>query len=160
MLRTTLRAAILAAALTFAVPVAAQAAISLPLVGWWPMNEGSGQTVKDWSGKGNNGVLGATTAVEPNDPSWVPGVFQHQQYFTDSALRFDAVDDFITIPDSSTLEPKQLTVGAWVRNDWNPGVYKYVISKNALDCQHSSYGLSTGPDAGIGFYIADGTKKY
>ena len=35
-------------------------------------NDGSGQTITDASGNGNNGVLGATTAVESTDPTWQP----------------------------------------------------------------------------------------
>lgn len=38
------------------------------LVGYWRFNEGSGQTVADSSGTGNDGTLGLT----PNDPTWVP----------------------------------------------------------------------------------------
>ncbi len=33
-------------------------------------DDGSGQTITDASGNGNNGVLGATSAVESTDPSW------------------------------------------------------------------------------------------
>ncbi len=60
------------ATLALAAPSAAQAN-TFPLVGWWPMNEGSGQTVRDWSGRGNHGFLGSTTAVDDNDPSWIRG---------------------------------------------------------------------------------------
>jgi hypothetical protein len=35
-------------------------------------DDGSGQTITDASGNGNNGVLGATTAVESTDPTWQP----------------------------------------------------------------------------------------
>ena len=44
-----------------------------PLVGWWPLNEGRGQTAYDWSGKGNHGQLGSTAGVDANDPTWIKG---------------------------------------------------------------------------------------
>ena len=44
-----------------------------PLVGWWPMNEGSGQVVHDYSGHGNNGTLGDSPGVDDHDPAWIRG---------------------------------------------------------------------------------------
>jgi len=40
------------------------------LLGYWRLDEGSGQVIVDSSALANNGVLGSTTAVEPEDPSW------------------------------------------------------------------------------------------
>jgi len=135
-----------------ALPAAAQAD-SFPLAGWWPMNEGSGQTVRDWSGKGNNGTLGASSAVEASDPTWIPGVWRG------SALRFDG-NDFITIPDSPSLRPSRLTVSAWVRFDEVPGLFKYILSKGGNACERSSFGLYTTETGGPAFYIADGSQFY
>src|SRR3954466_15589104 len=106
----------LTASAALALPAAAGAA-DFPLVGWWPMNEGSGQVVRDWSGRGNNGVLGSTPVVDVNDPSWIKGVF------VGSALRFGG-DDFVTIPGNSALEQQKLTVAAWVRGSGSPGQFK------------------------------------
>jgi hypothetical protein len=142
-----------AAALACAVLPAAAQADSFPLVGWWPMNEGSGQVVHDWSFHGNNGTLGDSPTADSHDPSWIPGVF------FGSALRFDGVDDFVSIPDSSSLEPANLTVAAWVRGNGSPGNFRYIVSKGAITCDHSSYGLYSGDNGGVGFYIAD-TKQY
>jgi hypothetical protein len=150
-LSTILPKAAVLAALTLAAPAAANAA-SFPLVGWWPMNEGSGQVVRDWSGKGNHGVLGSTPQADANDPSWVRGVF------LGSALRFDGADDFITIPGSSALEPQRLTVSAWVKNDGTPGAFKYVLAKGADACDRSSYGLYTGAGGGLAFYVSGATQ--
>jgi hypothetical protein len=41
------------------------------LVGYWRLDEGSGQTIADSTGK-NNGRLGSTTRVDTYDPIWVP----------------------------------------------------------------------------------------
>ena len=40
------------------------------LIGYWRFGEGVGQVVSDSSPIDNSGVLGTTTAVEPEDPQW------------------------------------------------------------------------------------------
>jgi hypothetical protein len=138
----------LVAALTL--PAAASAATpDFPLKGWWPLNEGRGQTVSDWSGNRNNGYLGSTTGADSNDPSWIKGIF------FGSALRF-AGDDFVTIPASGSLQPQQLTVSAWVRASSSPGTFKYVMAKGGDGCVTASYALSTSYNGGLSFYIWDG----
>src|SRR6266508_3016139 len=109
--RSTLAAAFAAAAL-IALPATAGAA-SFPLVGWWPMNEGSGQVVHDYSGHANHGQLGELPTADTHDPAWIPGVF------AGSALRFGG-DDYVQIPDSASLEPQALTVAAWIRGTTTP----------------------------------------
>ncbi|HET9739734.1 MAG TPA: LamG domain-containing protein [Solirubrobacteraceae bacterium] len=144
------RAVVTAAlAITFAAPAAASAAS--PLAGWWPMNERSGQTVYDWSGNGNHGRLGSTPGADDNDPTWIRGVFN-----LGSALRFDG-NDFITIPDSASLRPAQLTVSAWFRGERTPGSFRYLVAKGADGCEASSYALYTSASEGLGFYVYDGT---
>jgi hypothetical protein len=145
----SLAVAIFAAASLAALPATA-GADGFPLVGWWPMNEGSGQVVRDWSGHGNNGQLGSTAGADANDPSWIPGVF------AGSALRFDG-NDFVRIPDSNSLEPSKLTVAAWFRGTSSPGDHKYIVAKGAADCNTGSYGLYTGEGGGVAFYIGTGT---
>ncbi len=41
------------------------------LVAYWPLDEGSGQTVADASGNNLDGILGETSTVEASDPTWV-----------------------------------------------------------------------------------------
>jgi hypothetical protein len=41
------------------------------LVAYWRMNENAGQTIGDSGPSALNGVLGATAAVESNDPAWL-----------------------------------------------------------------------------------------
>jgi hypothetical protein len=148
MSRRHLAAAAAALTLALALPAAARAD-SFPLMGWWPMNEGSGQVVRDWSGHGNNGMLGSTPGADANDPTWIKGVF------LGSALRFDGLDDFVTIPDSASLRPQKLTIDAWVRSSSSPGDYRYVVSKGAVGCQTGSWGMYTGYNGGLAFYVAD-----
>lgn len=152
MVLRTLRVALAAAAVTLAIPAAANASI-FPLEGWWPLNEGSGQVVRDWSGNGNHGYLGSTPQVDDADPAWTDGVLWG------SALRFFG-DDRVTIPASSDLKPQRLTVSAWVRykqsefGSATPGIFKYPLSMGANGCDVSSYGMVTDVDEGLQFYIA------
>jgi len=112
------------------------------------MYEGSGQTIHDLSGKGNNGVLGSTAGADANDPTWIKGIL------FGSALRFDG-NDFVRIPaGGSTLAPKQLTVSAWIRGTAG-GQYNYIISKGANGCQTSSYALYTDYWGALRFYVQD-----
>lgn len=43
------------------------------LAGWWKLDDGSGQTVSDSSGKGNYGTLGGDNFSGETDPDWVSG---------------------------------------------------------------------------------------
>lgn len=137
-----------AAAAAMAVLPATAGADGFPLVGWWPMNEGAGQTVRDWSGHGNNGTLGNSPVADDQDPTWIRGVF------LGSALRFDG-NDLVQVPDSSTLDPQQITVAAWFRGTASPGTNKYIVSKGSFQCDRSSYGLYTSSTGGMAFYISD-----
>jgi methionine-rich copper-binding protein CopC len=41
------------------------------LVAYYPLNEGTGQTVEDKSANTNNGTMGTSAAVDASDPTWV-----------------------------------------------------------------------------------------
>jgi len=120
------------------------------LKAWWPLAEGRGQTVYDWSGNGNHGTLGSTTGPDANDPTWIKGIF------FGSALRFDGVDDFVAIPASSALEQKQFTISLWTRAPESPGPFKYLLAKGSKECVAASYGITTDSLGGLMFYIWDG----
>jgi Concanavalin A-like lectin/glucanases superfamily len=139
--------ALAALAVGLAAPASANAGVLDSVRGWWPMYEGSGQVVHDLSGKGNNGQLGATPGVDANDPTWVRG------FLFGSALRFSG-NQFVRIPDSASLEPQNLTISAWVRNNGSPGNVKQILGKGASDCDSSSYALYTGATGGLAFYVA------
>ncbi len=73
------------------------------LVAAYSFNEGSGTAITDVSGNGRNGTLrGAVFAAGKSG----------------TALRFDGVDDWVTVPDGVTGSPLDLTTGmtlsAWV----------------------------------------------
>jgi hypothetical protein len=142
------------AAVALAFPGAASAQSSFPLQGWWPLAEGKGQVIKDWSGKGNHGFLGSTPQADANDPTWVKGA-----YFG-YALSFDGVDDYAQIPDADNLHPQKLTVSLWFRGNGSPGSYKYLLARGGDACISSSYGLQTDFNGGLSFFVWDGSQQH
>jgi len=123
---------------------------NIGLAARWRIDEGTGQALRDSSGHGLHGVLGLVSSSDVNDPTWIAGR-------RGAALRFGG-DDLVEI---RYLEPKQITVEAWIRASANPGAFKYVVSKGA-DGDHgaASYGLYTGPSSGLMFYVADGASHF
>lgn len=118
--------------------------------GWWPMNEGRGQTIYDWSGKRNHGTLGSTPFADANDPAWIKGIFWG------SGLSFGG-DDFVSIPDDSSLKPQKFTISLWTRAPQSPGPFKYLLAKGSQECVAASYGIWTGNNGGIDFYVWNGS---
>lgn len=129
-------------------------AASTSLSGYWPMDEGGGQYAYDWSFSGNRGYLGSTTGADAADPSWVQ--LPWFLIFRQSALRFSGAQR-VTVPNAPTLEPDGVTVALRVRST-GPGSFRYLASKGALTCETASYGLYTGRDGGLVFYVSDGTS--
>jgi hypothetical protein len=119
--------------------------------GFWPMNEGKGQTIYDWSGYRNNGTLGSTPGADDNDPTWIKGIFWG------SALNFSG-DDFVSIPASTSLAPAKFTVSLWTRAPQSPGQFKYLLAKGSNACVSASYGLWTSSAGGLEFYVWDGNN--
>jgi len=86
------------------------------VVGYWPLDDGSGGEAADLSGNGNTGtVTGA---------SWVNGK-------VNGALEFDGVDDIVVIPDSDSLDVStELTITVWAKfNELPAGAWQNVIRK-------------------------------
>jgi hypothetical protein len=59
------------------------------LVALWRFDEATGQILQDYSGGGNYGILGATTAASTNDPEWVKGGL----LFTNSSSQYVTLRD-------------------------------------------------------------------
>jgi hypothetical protein len=68
------------------------------IVGWWKFNETSGSMTYDSSVFGNHGTL--------NGPVWTGT----------GELRFDGINDYVSVPDSNTLDlTNALTISVWVK---------------------------------------------
>jgi hypothetical protein len=129
-------------------------AASYDLAGLWLLNEGSGQRAGDLSGNGSHGQLGSTAGVDANDPAWV--ALPKLLLLKRAALHFGG-DDFVTVPNAPALEPDGVTVVARVRASASPGTHRYVLAKGVLACEAASYGLYTGPEGTMRFYVSDGS---
>ncbi|MDD5750130.1 MAG: LamG domain-containing protein [Candidatus Pacebacteria bacterium] len=80
-------------------------------LGYWPLDEGYGQTVYDKSPSANNGTLASSTEVTSADPTWTTnGKFG-------KALSFDGTDDYVDMGDSSKLEvgTGDFSISAWIK---------------------------------------------
>jgi hypothetical protein len=67
---------------------------------------------------------------------------------------------FIVVPrggvDHWILEPRdQVSVEACALADESPGAYRYIVSKGADADRRASYGLYTGRDGGLQFYVSN-----
>jgi hypothetical protein len=149
--RAKLLAPIIAALALLMMPSGASALDFGKVKGWWPLNEGRGQTVRDWSGYRNHGILGSTPSADAHDPSWIKGIFWG------SGLHFGG-DDFVQIPASRALEPAQFTLSLWARAPQSPGQFSYLLAKGSNECVAASYGLWTSSNGGIEFYIYEGSN--
>jgi concanavalin A-like lectin/glucanase superfamily protein len=129
----------------------AGSALAAPVqVASWSFDEGAGQVAGDASGHASTGVLGATSGADAADPAWIPG------HAGGGALNF-AGTQYVAIPDTTRLEPQHVTVDAWVRRAGSPGLFRYVLSKGALSCDRSAYGLYSGWSGGMAFYVSSTT---
>ena len=106
------------------------------LAGAWLFDEGSGDTVKDYSGKGNDGTI-------IGDPQWVDGE-------VGMALQFDGQDDYLEIPDSESLGVGEddFTLVAWL-NPASPGGCQGIIAKGAW-CWNGGWILEISCIPGVG----------
>ena len=153
---TSVAAVATAAALAVALAAPPAGARTDDLAGLWLLNEGSGQVANDLSFSGNRGQLGSTSSADAQDPEWIP--LPRLFLLKRAALRFSG-SQTVRMPDAPSLEPDGVTVLARVRST-GPGAFRYVMSKGALQCDRASYGLYTGEDGGLQFYVSDGTQAH
>ena len=123
-----------------ALVVAAPASASITLDGWWRFDDTASGVAKDSSGHSNNGAV--TPAAQH-----VPGYFG-------SALSFDGNTASVDVPNDPSLEPAStITVTAWFKGGPQDS-YVYLVSKGGQACQAASYGLYSGPNHGLMFYVS------
>lgn len=143
-------APLLAVIFLFCAPASAAAA---GLLGGWNLDEGAGHVTADAAGRGHEGRLGLTSGPDAHDPAWVSGRFG-------AGLRFDgAQNQYVAIARPETLSPALITVEAWVRRAGTPGMWRYVVSSGGQGCDFSSFGLYSGFQGGLAFYVG-GSSSY
>ena len=74
---------------------------SLTLIGYWPLDETSGTTAKDYSVNSNDGTINGAGPVDTGTASGV---------LSSSAYTFDGSDDYVTMPRSAEGFPKSYSV--------------------------------------------------
>ncbi len=86
------------------------------LVGWWKLDEGSGDIAADSSGNGHDGSLKGSV-------SWVDGV-------TGYALLFDEQGDYVDIGTGADFNIRnQITVSAWIMVDSFEREFQGIVTK-------------------------------
>ncbi len=103
-------------------------------VGYWAMDEGTGQTAYDISGNNNNGTLGASTSTGTDDPTWTT------QGKVGGALQFDGVDDYVNAGSGASLNipASDFTIEAWIKPN-NASAAQAIVGKVAFS--PNSWGL-------------------
>ena len=106
-------------------------------VGQWLADEGSGTTLVDSSGQGNDGAL-------QGNPTWVAG----QQAL---AIRLDGTGDYAVVPDDASLDISgPITIAAWVRPE---KVATQYLVKKATQGGTSGYELSLATSGKVFFRL-------
>jgi hypothetical protein len=117
------------------------------LVGYWSF-EGktvSGTQVYDASGTGNRGIM-------TNGPKAVNGRIGQ-------AMQFDGGDDYVSIPDNSSLEPSSgITLSAWIKTS-NSGSCGKIIGKADVASPFPGY-LMRVNTAGASCIFANGNLAF
>ena len=80
------------------------------LVGYWSLDEGSGQTAFDATDNNNDGTLGTTTSSGSDDPKWTTGK-------VGGALQFDGSDDFVNLGATPLSSVTAGTISFWMKPD-------------------------------------------
>ena len=131
------------------------------MLGYWPMDEGSGVGVSDQSGNGNDGTFRGS-------PSWISGP-------VGGALDFPTPkgdDDMVVVPDDPSLDGyatnNAYSVSFWLNNDGVDSQWMFPLAKdwygNGYENPYLSVQVSGWEDKGIGtcslggqYYTRQGT---
>ncbi|WP_169628115.1 LamG-like jellyroll fold domain-containing protein [Ferrimonas senticii] len=101
------------------------------LIGYWPLNEGSGNRAVDYSGSGFDGVISGA--------SWSSG-------WDGAALRFDGSNDLVRVDHRAALSfaaDEDFSISVWVNPDADSG-WRGLVTKSRD--QRPWYGLWIDPD--------------
>ena len=84
------------------------------VIAWYHLND-AGSNIEDSSGYGNNGTYN--------------GVLNHETGIHNYSVGFDGADDNILIPDTDILEPSEISVCLWFKNDAETHEFPYLFSE-------------------------------
>ena len=122
-------------------------------VGYWNFEEGTGTSANDKSGNGTTGTWAAD-----NSGHWIQGKYG-------KGGQFNGNDDVVTTSDNTILEPKALTVEAWVKFNQLTGVtaiggsssdYQYIIfKKNSRGGNFEGYQISKDANHHLTLQVTD-----
>lgn len=85
------------------------------LVGHWAFEDGSGQSVTDSSGNGNDGVFGSSPDEGSDDPSWTTDSAAGQY-----AIEFDGVNDLVDVGTADEFEQPVYSWSLWLKAPQSP----------------------------------------
>jgi hypothetical protein len=122
--------------------------VNYGLEAWWKLDEASGASASDVSGKAHTGTL-------TNGPTWTfaGGILN-------GTVTLDGLNDYVSVPATSTLKytTGQLTLSTWVWIDSAEATGGWLISKN-WDSTHANYWLSLGADNKISFGVGNASES-
>ncbi len=109
-------------------------------IGHWKLDECTGTTAYDSSGKGNNGTITPGDTSGDNDTAGTCNSGTSTEMWHDgtsgkfnSSLGFDGTNDYVSMPNSSSLQiTSQLTISAWVKRDVLDSQFREIVRKGQL----------------------------
>lgn len=113
------------------------------LAGYWGFEEGAGQVVKDLSGNGNDGTLGASAAASTDDPTWSTNCYRKSS----GCLSFDGSNDYVNVGTSFDVSIP-FSISVWV----NPTDYdsdRHIFGKrDQWSVGNSRFDFQLSPSSG------------
>ncbi|MCH7952238.1 laminin G domain-containing protein, partial [Patescibacteria group bacterium] len=139
---------------------------SANLVGYWRLNDASGQTVNDETSNNNDGTLGANSSAATDDPSWTLGYDNLTNGvgggWSDApgspGLEFDGSGDYVDTADTPFDITGDFTVEAWVNRSTGGSVTRGVVSKRPTPSAGGGFSLSVGNAGEVYCQTDDGTS--
>ena len=94
-------------------------------IAYWPLDEGgAAQTTADSTSNNNDGTLGTSTGVNPEDPTWVT-------VGSGYGLEFDGSDDYVEMANEANFDfaTGDMSVSAWIYSKAVQPNYAGIVSK-------------------------------
>ena len=135
---------------------------SANLVGYWRLNDASGQNVNDETTNNNDGTLGANSSAATDDPSWTLGYDNLTNGVgggwsdapSAAALLFDGSNDTVNAGNASSLDIERtspMTYEAWIKTTTDGN--QSIIEKKENAAPFRGYGMLTGSGGFIFFQM-------